>query len=86
MPVGPIELADVVGLDVRRHVGEIIARGLGARFPKCRACASCWRGKNSAARAAQDLVWRDGKAVKPAHPPAAAPPGSDRPPDPHSGK
>ena len=31
MPVGPIELADVVGLDVAAHVGEIIARGLGRR-------------------------------------------------------
>src|SRR5256885_1948481 len=29
MPVGPIELTDIVGLDVAAHVGEIIARGLG---------------------------------------------------------
>ena len=28
MPVGPIELADVVGLDVAAHVGEIIAQQL----------------------------------------------------------
>ncbi len=29
MPMGPIELADVVGLDVAAHVGEIIAAELG---------------------------------------------------------
>ena len=29
MPMGPIELADVVGLDVCVHVGEILARELG---------------------------------------------------------
>ena len=28
MPMGPIELADVVGLDVAAHVGEIIAQQL----------------------------------------------------------
>ena len=28
MPMGPIELVDVVGLDVAAHVGEIIAREL----------------------------------------------------------
>ena len=30
MPMGPIELADVVGLDVAAHVGEIIAAGAAA--------------------------------------------------------
>src|SRR4029077_9711387 len=29
MPIGPIELIDVVGLDVAAHVGEIIAQELG---------------------------------------------------------
>jgi 3-hydroxyacyl-CoA dehydrogenase/enoyl-CoA hydratase/3-hydroxybutyryl-CoA epimerase len=32
MPMGPIELADVVGLDVCRHVGEIIGTAIG-RLP-----------------------------------------------------
>lgn len=29
MPVGPVELSDMVGLDVCRHVGEIVGRALG---------------------------------------------------------
>jgi len=33
MPVGPIELADVVGLDVVMHVGDIITRELGRPMP-----------------------------------------------------
>ena len=33
MPMGPIELADVVGLDVVMHVGEIITRELGRELP-----------------------------------------------------
>jgi 3-hydroxyacyl-CoA dehydrogenase/enoyl-CoA hydratase/3-hydroxybutyryl-CoA epimerase len=33
MPMGPIELADVVGLDVVLHVGEIITRELGREAP-----------------------------------------------------
>ena len=33
MPMGPIELADVVGLDVVLHVGEIITRELGRESP-----------------------------------------------------
>jgi len=33
MPMGPIELADVVGLDVMLHVGEIVNQGLGRDSP-----------------------------------------------------
>jgi len=33
MPMGPIELADVVGLDVIVHVGDIITRALGRDMP-----------------------------------------------------
>lgn len=33
MPMGPIELADVVGLDVIVHVGDIITRELGREMP-----------------------------------------------------
>jgi 3-hydroxyacyl-CoA dehydrogenase / enoyl-CoA hydratase / 3-hydroxybutyryl-CoA epimerase len=33
MPMGPIELSDVVGLDVLAHVGEIITRELGRAMP-----------------------------------------------------
>ena len=33
MPMGPIELADVVGLDVCKHVGEIIGAAIGRPPP-----------------------------------------------------
>jgi 3-hydroxyacyl-CoA dehydrogenase / enoyl-CoA hydratase / 3-hydroxybutyryl-CoA epimerase len=33
MPMGPIELSDVVGLDVTVHVGDIITRELGREMP-----------------------------------------------------
>jgi 3-hydroxyacyl-CoA dehydrogenase/enoyl-CoA hydratase/3-hydroxybutyryl-CoA epimerase len=34
MPVGPIELADRVGLDVALHVAEILGESLGAKPPE----------------------------------------------------
>ncbi|MBD3620087.1 MAG: enoyl-CoA hydratase/isomerase family protein [Chromatiales bacterium] len=34
MPMGPIELADTVGLDICQHVGEILAGELGYEVPK----------------------------------------------------
>jgi 3-hydroxyacyl-CoA dehydrogenase/enoyl-CoA hydratase/3-hydroxybutyryl-CoA epimerase len=33
MPMGPVELADVVGLDVCKHVGEIISNAIGRMPP-----------------------------------------------------
>ncbi|HEY4771696.1 MAG TPA: 3-hydroxyacyl-CoA dehydrogenase NAD-binding domain-containing protein [Steroidobacteraceae bacterium] len=67
MPMGPIELADVVGLDVALHVGEIIAAELERAAPEL--------GELKAHVAAQQLgkktqqgfyLWQDGKPVKPA--------------------
>jgi 3-hydroxyacyl-CoA dehydrogenase/enoyl-CoA hydratase/3-hydroxybutyryl-CoA epimerase len=67
MPMGPIELADVVGLDVASHVGEIIAAELGRPGPEL--------GELKARVAAHKLgkkthegfyVWKNGKPVKPA--------------------
>jgi len=75
MPVGPIELVDVVGLDVAAHVGEIIARGLGrpgSEVPRLRELLAAKKlGRKSGAGF---YAWQDGKAVKPAAPAAAAPP------------
>jgi 3-hydroxyacyl-CoA dehydrogenase/enoyl-CoA hydratase/3-hydroxybutyryl-CoA epimerase len=34
MPVGPIELADQVGLDIALHVAEILAKALGGEIPE----------------------------------------------------
>ena len=75
MPVGPIELIDVVGLDVAAHVGEIIAQELGrpvtqiARLDELRAAKKLGRKSGEGF-----YPWREGKAVKP-------PAEQDAPPD-----
>jgi 3-hydroxyacyl-CoA dehydrogenase/enoyl-CoA hydratase/3-hydroxybutyryl-CoA epimerase len=67
MPMGPIELADVVGLDVALHVGEIIAAELGREAPqlsdlKARVAAKQLGKKTQCGF----YVWKDGRPVKPA--------------------
>ena len=73
MPMGPIELADIVGLDVCLHVGRILSAAFGGPAPDAVAplVAAGKLGKKSG----QGLYeWRDGKAVKPAVDPAARTP------------
>jgi 3-hydroxyacyl-CoA dehydrogenase/enoyl-CoA hydratase/3-hydroxybutyryl-CoA epimerase len=65
MPMGPIELADVVGLDVAAHVGEIIAEELERAPPdlgdlKQRVAA----GKLGRKSGAGFYSWQHGKPVK----------------------
>jgi 3-hydroxyacyl-CoA dehydrogenase/enoyl-CoA hydratase/3-hydroxybutyryl-CoA epimerase len=68
MPMGPIELSDVVGLDVLEHVGAIITRELGREMPPF----ASQLGQRVAARqlgrkSGQGFyAWAEGKAVKPA--------------------
>ena len=65
MPMGPIELADVVGLDVGAHVGEIIARELGRPVPQLPRLAALLAAKKLGRKSGEGFyVWRDGKAVK----------------------
>jgi len=65
MPMGPIELADVVGLDVGAHVGEIIARELGRPEPKLPRLAALLAAKKFGKKTGEGFyVWRDGKPVK----------------------
>lgn len=65
MPMGPIELADVVGLDVGAHVGEIIARELGRPAPRLPRLAALLAAKKLGRKSGEGFyVWRDGKAVK----------------------
>jgi 3-hydroxyacyl-CoA dehydrogenase / enoyl-CoA hydratase / 3-hydroxybutyryl-CoA epimerase len=65
MPMGPIELADVVGLDVGAHVGEIIARELGRPVPELPRLAALLAAKKLGRKSGEGFyVWQDGKAVK----------------------
>ncbi|MEN5161214.1 3-hydroxyacyl-CoA dehydrogenase NAD-binding domain-containing protein [Achromobacter spanius] len=73
MPMGPLELADTVGLDIARDAGAQLAGG--AEPPRCLAdrLARNELGKKSGKGF---YTWRDGKPVKPrSAQPAAAPAG-----------
>jgi 3-hydroxyacyl-CoA dehydrogenase/enoyl-CoA hydratase/3-hydroxybutyryl-CoA epimerase len=66
MPMGPIELADVVGLDVAAHVGEIVAAELGRPAPDLGDLKKLIEAKKLGRKSGAGFyVWREGKAVKP---------------------
>jgi len=74
MPMGPIELVDVVGLDVATHVGEIIARELGRPVTHIAHLDELLAAKKLGRKSGEGFYrWRDGKAVK-ADVAGAAPP------------
>jgi 3-hydroxyacyl-CoA dehydrogenase/enoyl-CoA hydratase/3-hydroxybutyryl-CoA epimerase len=74
MPMGPIELADVVGLDVAAHVGEIVARELGRPAPDLTRLRELLAAKKLGRKSGAGFyTWTDGKAQK-APAPAVAPP------------
>ncbi|HEX9208218.1 MAG TPA: 3-hydroxyacyl-CoA dehydrogenase NAD-binding domain-containing protein [Steroidobacteraceae bacterium] len=74
MPMGPIELADIVGLDVCMHVGRILSAAFGGPTPD--AVAPLVAAGKLGRKSGQGLYeWRDGKAVKPPADPAATVPG-----------
>jgi 3-hydroxyacyl-CoA dehydrogenase/enoyl-CoA hydratase/3-hydroxybutyryl-CoA epimerase len=66
MPVGPIELADVVGLDVCRQVGQIITAAIGRRIPVALKRLDALIGANHLGRKSGQgfYRWSDGKAQK----------------------
>jgi 3-hydroxyacyl-CoA dehydrogenase/enoyl-CoA hydratase/3-hydroxybutyryl-CoA epimerase len=73
MPMGPIELADIVGLDVCLHVGRILSATFGGPAPD--AVAALVEAGKLGRKTGQGLYeWRDGKAVKPPVAPAARAP------------
>jgi 3-hydroxyacyl-CoA dehydrogenase/enoyl-CoA hydratase/3-hydroxybutyryl-CoA epimerase len=75
MPMGPVELADVVGLDVASHVGKIIAAELGRPAPDLGQLEALLAQKRLGRKSGAGFYeWKDGKAVKPAAPGAPAPP------------
>jgi 3-hydroxyacyl-CoA dehydrogenase/enoyl-CoA hydratase/3-hydroxybutyryl-CoA epimerase len=65
MPIGPIELADTVGLDVASHVGKILAEAFGRPVPRGTAqlLAAGHLGRKSGRGY---YAWQDGKPLKPA--------------------
>jgi 3-hydroxyacyl-CoA dehydrogenase/enoyl-CoA hydratase/3-hydroxybutyryl-CoA epimerase len=73
MPMGPIELADIVGLDVCLHVGRILSSAFGGPAPD--AVAPLVEAGKLGKKSGQGLYeWREGKAVKPAVDPAVRAP------------
>jgi 3-hydroxyacyl-CoA dehydrogenase / enoyl-CoA hydratase / 3-hydroxybutyryl-CoA epimerase len=66
MPMGPIELADVVGLDVCKSVGEIISAAIGRTPPVAlKRIEALVAGKNLGRKTGAGYYqWVDGKAVK----------------------
>jgi len=71
MPMGPIELADVVGLDVSLHVGRVLAEAFGRRVPDI--LVKLVEQKKLGAKSGEGFyVWRDGKPVRPKGPAGGA--------------
>jgi 3-hydroxyacyl-CoA dehydrogenase/enoyl-CoA hydratase/3-hydroxybutyryl-CoA epimerase len=70
MPMGPVELADTVGLDVALHVGRILASAFGRDAPG--GLEPLVAAGHLGRKTGRGLYeWRDGKPVKP---PAGPPP------------
>lgn len=66
MPMGPIELADVVGLDVAHDVGEIIATELGRPPPDLTRLEQLVAAKKLGRKSGEGFYrWQDGKPLKP---------------------
>ncbi len=64
MPMGPVELADTVGLDICLHVAEILAEHFNATIPE-RLKKLVADGKLGKKSGAGFYTWKKGKAVKP---------------------
>ncbi len=63
MPMGPLELADVVGLDVSLSVGRVLAEALNRRVPAI--LIKLVEQKKLGAKSGEGFyVWRDGKPVR----------------------
>jgi 3-hydroxyacyl-CoA dehydrogenase/enoyl-CoA hydratase/3-hydroxybutyryl-CoA epimerase len=79
MPVGPIELADVVGLDVAKDVGEIIATELGRPAPTHPQLAELVAARKFGRKSGSGFYsWHDGHPTKPPASGAAPADATDR--------
>ena len=63
MPVGPIELADMIGLDVALHVGRVLAEAFGRPVPQV-LLKLVDQGKFGRKSGEGFYAWRDGKPVR----------------------
>ncbi|MEJ2257860.1 MAG: 3-hydroxyacyl-CoA dehydrogenase NAD-binding domain-containing protein [Woeseiaceae bacterium] len=73
MPMGPIELADSVGLDVARHVAAILTADSDREVPANDLAAKVEAGDLGRKTGQGYYRWEDGKAVKPPAGDAALP-------------
>jgi 3-hydroxyacyl-CoA dehydrogenase/enoyl-CoA hydratase/3-hydroxybutyryl-CoA epimerase len=72
MPMGPIELTDVVGLDVSLHVGRVLADAFQRRVPDI--LVKLVEQKKLGRKSGEGFyVWRDGKPVRAESPQFAVP-------------
>jgi 3-hydroxyacyl-CoA dehydrogenase/enoyl-CoA hydratase/3-hydroxybutyryl-CoA epimerase len=72
MPMGPVELADVVGLDVCLHVGKVLATAFGRTAPQI--LVQRVADRQLGRKTGQGFyAWADGKVVRPAGPAVGAP-------------
>ena len=80
MPMGPIELCDVVGLDVIVHVGDIITRELGRAMPPfAQSLRELVAVRKLGRKSGQGFyTWQDGKPLRAAALPAAPADLTDR--------
>ncbi len=73
MPMGPIELADTVGLDVAASVGKVLAEFLHLDIPE--ALSNLLQSGKRGKKDGQGFyTWKNGNPVKPAVDPSYAPP------------
>jgi len=80
MPVGPIELADQVGLDICVHVADVLRSSLNRPMPATPKWLSdkVKKGELGRKTAKGMYDWKDGKAVKDQEAPAPSPGMADR--------
>jgi 3-hydroxyacyl-CoA dehydrogenase / enoyl-CoA hydratase / 3-hydroxybutyryl-CoA epimerase len=72
MPMGPIELTDVVGLDVSLHVGRVLAEAFQRQVPEV--LIKLVEQKKLGRKSGEGFyVWRDGKPVRAEAPQSAIP-------------
>ena len=72
-PMGPLELTDVVGLDVRLDILEHLREELGERFRPPQALKRKVRAGKLGKKTGEGFyVWEDGEAVRPADEPRTA--------------